>query len=141
MNSHSNTEFSRATDFFGQLPSLDAPLPLMRFSYQYHQMAAEHPALNELDWVNENQTQFSHNSCSSGGSTYGSPSSLAGYGAQRPSFMQRSVSSHSLLKNGGPHPVSALFAELLDSENGPVRRVYSTGDLQVSPHTYPFFYV
>ncbi|XP_061354060.1 two-component response regulator-like APRR1 [Gastrolobium bilobum] len=61
----------------------------------------------------------------------GSPSSLASYESQRASLMQRSVSSHSLQKNNGVHhPFSPLFAELLDSENGPVRRVYSTGDLQ-----------
>ncbi|KAJ7980923.1 zinc finger protein CONSTANS-like [Quillaja saponaria] len=43
---------------------------------------------------------------------------------------ERSLSSHSLHKNGVHHPVSKLFSELLDSENGPVRKAYSTGDLQ-----------
>jgi len=63
-----------------------------------------------------------YNSCSSGCTSYlGSPDRL----------MQRSISSRYLQKNDVPHhhPFSTLFAELLDQENGPVRRVYSTGDL------------
>jgi hypothetical protein len=65
---------------------------------------------------------------SSGCSSYmGSPSN---YEEQ---LMQRSI-SHSLQKNDGHHHhhqhlFPYLFSELLDTENGPVRRVYSTGDL------------
>ncbi|KHN22013.1 Zinc finger protein CONSTANS-LIKE 3 [Glycine soja] len=64
----------------------------------------------------------------------GSPSSLASnYESRR--VVQRSVSSHSLQKNGRAHhqpfsEFSPLFVEFIDSENGPVRRACSTGDLQ-----------
>ncbi|KAK9280105.1 hypothetical protein L1049_013791 [Liquidambar formosana] len=77
---------------------------------------------------------------SSGCSSYGSPSSLTSYFTQKPSLIQRSVSSHSFQKNGFCPPVSA-GTELLESETGPVRRVFSTGDLQqgiiMVQHTHP----
>ncbi|KAI4334464.1 hypothetical protein L6164_019157 [Bauhinia variegata] len=137
MYSPSNSTFLRVA---GHLPSPDAamptplpssaPAPLMHSTSQ----CPDQLALNEFDSVHDTLSQlnsrWSHNSCSSGCSSYGSPSPLASYRTQRPSLMQRSVSSHALMKNGVHHPVSALFAELLYSENGPVRRVYSTGDLQ-----------
>ncbi|KAL1361686.1 hypothetical protein HN51_010021 [Arachis hypogaea] len=83
-------------------------------------------------------------SASSGCST---PSSLASCGdttSQRVSAtkMHKSVSSHSLLlqnnNSSGVHhnrnqlypSFSALFCEFLNSDDAPVRRVYSTGDLQ-----------
>ncbi|XP_057954571.1 two-component response regulator-like APRR1 [Malania oleifera] len=64
----------------------------------------------------------------SGYSSYGSPSYATQ--EQRPSLIQRSVSSHSLMKNGfAQHLCSPT--EFFNSEmNGPVRRVFSTGDLQ-----------
>ncbi|KAI4322193.1 hypothetical protein L6164_021910 [Bauhinia variegata] len=141
----SNATSSPAADYFGHLPSPDAtmsmPLPTtllssatpMHSTSQYHFMP-DQLALNEFDSLHDTFSQFksemSHNSSSSGCSSYGSPSSLASYRTRRPNLMQRSVSSHALMKNGVHHPVSPLFAELLDSENAPVRRVYSTGDLQ-----------
>jgi len=96
---------------------------------QLHQMA-----LAEFD--SEASSNNTYNSCSSGCTSYmGSPSSLASYETRR---VQRSVSSHSLQKNsGGPHhPFSPLFAQLLDSQNGPVRRACSTGDLQVPSSSF-----
>ncbi|XP_062081940.1 two-component response regulator-like APRR9 isoform X2 [Humulus lupulus] len=81
------------------------------------------------------------NSSSSGCSSYSSPSSLGSAGAQRPSIIQRSVSSHSLQKSG-THRVLSSVAELLidsQSQTSPVRRVYSTGDLQrinMMQHSY-----
>nr|KYP68443.1 Zinc finger protein CONSTANS-LIKE 3 [Cajanus cajan] len=60
----------------------------------------------------------------------GSPSSLASYESQRACLMQRSVSSHSLQKNSNTLFSSPLFAQLLHSDNAPVRRACSTGDLQ-----------
>lgn len=71
---------------------------------------------------------------SSGCSSYGSPSSLASYGTQTSELMmQRSVSSHSLHKhvNGFQQLVSSP-TEFLDSDTSPVRKVFSTGDLQVT---------
>ncbi|KAM7522267.1 hypothetical protein LguiA_012169 [Lonicera macranthoides] len=69
---------------------------------------------------------------SSGCSSYGSPSSLASYGTQTSELMmQRSVSSHSLHKhvNAFQQLVSSP-TEFLDSDTSPVRKVFSTGDLQ-----------
>ncbi|OMO91385.1 Zinc finger protein CONSTANS-like protein [Corchorus olitorius] len=45
------------------------------------------------------------------------------------SFMQRSVSSHSLQKNGLYSHFAATLSDFIDSDSGPVRRVFSTGDL------------
>ncbi|KAF5751508.1 hypothetical protein HS088_TW02G00522 [Tripterygium wilfordii] len=61
----------------------------------------------------------------SGASCYNSPSSLASFGTQSPSYMQRSISSHSLQKNG-----FRCHLEYLETETGPVRRVFSAGDLE-----------
>ena len=128
MYTHSSTTtFSRAAEFLAHLPSPDALLPLLNSPSGYHHLMADQLAMNDLDSLSQLNSEMSYNSCSSGSSSYGSPS----YGNQRPGVMQRSVSSHSLVKNGVHHPLSALVADLLESENGPVRRVYSTGDLQV----------
>ncbi|TKY48469.1 Zinc finger protein CONSTANS 4 [Spatholobus suberectus] len=86
-----------------------------------------------LSQLNNSDTSYYYNNnnsnCSSGYSSYGgspSPTSVAS-----PNLMQRSVSSHSFhYNNGTHHPLSALFAELLDSDDTSVRRVCSTGDLQ-----------
>ncbi|RZC68251.1 hypothetical protein C5167_031507 [Papaver somniferum] len=91
----------------------------------------------------------------SSSSSYGSPSSLPSYSNiylhnhhYQPSLFQRSMSSHSLLnhqkEDGFFHPIfsSHLEEELspschgheqvfnLDSDESPMRKVYSTGDLQ-----------
>ncbi|KAK6645885.1 hypothetical protein PHAVU_L002465 [Phaseolus vulgaris] len=86
--------------------------------------------LNNFDtsYCYYNNNNNSSSNCSSGYSSYGgSPTSVA-----TPNFMQRSVNSNSFNynNNGTHHPLSALFAELLDSHDAPVRRVCSTGDLQ-----------
>ncbi|XP_057443676.1 zinc finger protein CO3 [Lotus japonicus] len=113
--------YTRATDSLTHFP------PSPTHNYQL--------TLSELDSLSQLNSEVSSNanySGSSGSTSYvGSPSSLASHETQRVGLMQRSVSSHSLQKNSGVHhPFSALFAELMDSKNGPVRRVYSTGDLQ-----------
>ncbi|BAT91915.1 hypothetical protein LR48_Vigan05g185000 [Vigna angularis] len=86
-----------------------------------------------LSQLNNSDTSYcyhnnSTSNCSSGYSSYGgSPTSVP-----TPTFMQRSVSSNSFnyTNNGTHHPLSAFFAELLDSHDAPVRRVCSAGDLQ-----------
>ncbi|XP_039689728.1 uncharacterized protein [Medicago truncatula] len=89
---------------------------------QQHNHLGEYESVPQLNSSGGGGGGGNYNSCSSGCASYlGSPDRL----------MQRSISSHSLQKNDVPHhhPFSTLFAELLDQENGPVRRVYSTGDL------------
>ncbi|CAI8592383.1 unnamed protein product [Vicia faba] len=81
----------------------------------------------EFDSFQDTLSQLNNSEFSSCYSSYaGSPS------PNTPIFMQRSISSHSLHHNNGTHryPLSAFFAELLDSEDTPVRKIYSTGDLQ-----------
>uniref|UniRef100_A0A5B6YMV7 Putative histone-lysine N-methyltransferase set-2 n=1 Tax=Davidia involucrata TaxID=16924 RepID=A0A5B6YMV7_DAVIN len=68
--------------------------------------------------------EFDSMSCSS----YGSPSSLASYSTQGSSLIQRSVSSHSLIQKNGF--CGGQLVEFVDLESSPVRRVFSTGDLQ-----------
>ncbi|XVE79670.1 hypothetical protein DITRI_Ditri14bG0076700 [Diplodiscus trichospermus] len=69
-----------------------------------------------------------HSGSSSG--SYNSPSSLASCcTTQKPSFIQRSISSHSLQKNGVHCQFGSSLIEFTDSDSGPVRRVFSTGDL------------
>ncbi|KAK7312519.1 hypothetical protein VNO77_36429 [Canavalia gladiata] len=134
MYTHPNTSFSRAADSFGnfQSPSVASPMqystttPPPPQQHHYHQLA-----LGEYDSLHESLSQLNSevsSNTSSGCTSYvGSPS----YETRRACLMQRSVSSHSLQKNNGVHhPFSPLFAELLDSETGPVRRACSTGDLQ-----------
>ncbi|WVZ04164.1 hypothetical protein V8G54_024970 [Vigna mungo] len=129
MYTHSNASLPRSAESLAHfLSPQDASTPSpMQYAAapqpQHHQVA-----LGEFD--SEASSNNTYNSCSSGCTSYmGSPSSLASYESRR---VQRSVSSHSLQKNGGGlhHPFSPLFAQLLDSQNGPVRRACSTGDLQ-----------
>ncbi|CAL5200219.1 unnamed protein product [Lathyrus oleraceus] len=83
----------------------------------------------EFDSFQDTLSQLNNSELSSGYSSYGgSPSPTP----STPIFMQRSISSHSLYHNNGTrhHPLSAFFAELLGSEDTPVRKVSSTGDLQ-----------
>ncbi|XWS74205.1 hypothetical protein CRYUN_Cryun02cG0195900 [Craigia yunnanensis] len=61
--------------------------------------------------------------------SFNSPSSLASCCTQKPSFMQRSVSSHSLQKNGLHCHFAWSLNEFIDSDSCPVKRVLSTGDL------------
>lgn len=81
---------------------------------------------------------YSGSSSSSGSSScYNSPSSFLSAETQSgPSLFQRSISSVSLQRNDGGYyhyiPLAMNALELAESETSPVRRVYSTGDLQVS---------
>ncbi|CAK8536170.1 unnamed protein product [Lathyrus sativus] len=81
----------------------------------------------EFDSFQDTLSQLNNSELSSGYSSYGGSSSPS-----TPIFMQRSISSHSLHHNNGTRrlPLSAFFAELLNSEDTPVRKVSSTGDLQ-----------
>ncbi|XP_028756974.1 two-component response regulator-like APRR9 isoform X2 [Neltuma alba] len=56
------------------------------------------------------ESEVSHSSCSSGCSGHGSPTSLMSCQG----VFQRSISSHSLQRTEAHHPVSALFADLLE---------------------------
>ncbi|XP_054812428.1 two-component response regulator-like APRR5 [Prosopis cineraria] len=138
MYPHSKATFSRSATSIDYLPSPTAAtvpllfpsLPSMHsVSPSQNHLIPDRLAVTEFDSL-LNLEMSRNNSWSSGCSSYGWPSSLATYRTQRPSLMQRSVSSLSLQKNDYRHPVSALFAEFLDSDVGPVRRVCSTGDLQ-----------
>lgn len=126
MYGHHGNSFPRAADPYVEWPYMGlqpqvAPLLLQP------QLEVEQQMLEAAAAAVSNTT-----SCASSGncSSYSSPSSLGS--TQQPSLIQRSVSSHSLQKNGS-HPVLSSVAELLmDSETSSVRRVYSTGDLQVT---------
>ncbi|ONI00418.1 hypothetical protein PRUPE_6G088100 [Prunus persica] len=112
MYGHNSTAFPRAADF------------------QFQGSPPAHPLLYHEQLLVS--AEFS-NSCSSGSSSYcASPiSSGTGGGA---TLIQRSVSSHSLQKTScGTH---RLVSDLLESETGPVRRVYSTGDLDLQQLQY-----
>lgn len=78
------------------------------------------------------ETVGSHctSSTASGCSSYGSPSSLVSGSCSV--IMQRSISSHSFQKNGYHCHFTSHPHDFLDMETSPVRRVFSTGDLQVS---------
>ncbi|KAI3413053.1 uncharacterized protein J3R85_016624 [Psidium guajava] len=74
-------------------------------------------------------------SSSGGSSCYSSPGSFPSAETQSgPSLFQRSISSVSLQRNEGGYyhysPLAMSALELAESETSPVRRVYSTGDLQ-----------
>ncbi|KAK2434026.1 CCT motif family protein [Trifolium repens] len=93
-------------------------------------MQQQYNQLGEYGSVTQPNLEVSYsNGGGSGCSSYmGSPSNY------EERLMQRSISSQSLQKNDGHHHhhqhlFPNLFSELLDTENGPVRRVYSTGDL------------
>lgn len=145
MYPHSNSTPSRAAYTTDSSP-LQPPYPYLvtsmhsisisSTSHQQHDNLIPDYQLGvtEFDPLVNSNISFSNNSCSSGCSSYSSPTFLNNYGNnQRPSLMHRSVSSHSLLRNTeNHHPISSLFAELFDSDDGPVRRALSTGDLQVS---------
>ncbi|XP_034218852.1 zinc finger protein CO3 isoform X3 [Prunus dulcis] len=112
MYGHNSTAFPRAADF------------------QFQGSPPAHPLLYHEQLLVS--AEFS-NSCSSSSSSYcASPiSSGTGGGA---TLIQRSVSSHSLQKTScGTH---RLVSDLLESETGPVRRVYSTGDLDLQQLQY-----
>ncbi|GAV71398.1 CCT domain-containing protein [Cephalotus follicularis] len=90
------------------------------------------PQLGEFDSVHSSSSSGAGSSC------HNSPSSMVscccGCNTYEPSLIQRSISSHSLQNNHGIHYHYHHFNthhEFLDSDtNGPVRRVFSTGDLQ-----------
>ncbi|KAF6137528.1 hypothetical protein GIB67_031807 [Kingdonia uniflora] len=72
--------------------------------------------------------------------SYGSPSSLPSYYAQRPSMFQRSLSNCSLEKDSFYHhqhhpifsSIEEYHPEIFDMEESSMRKVFSTGDLQVN---------
>ncbi|XP_022753850.1 uncharacterized protein LOC111302177 isoform X2 [Durio zibethinus] len=81
-----------------------------------------------FDSMSETLHSGGGSSSSSGG--YNSPSSLARCcTTQKPGFIQRSLSSHSLQKSGLHCHFASSLNEFVDSDSGPVRRVFSTGDL------------
>lgn len=128
-----------SADLIGNLPLLEptAPLPplLITPGYDFDSMGAV--ALPKLEQ--------SH-SCSSGCSSYESPSLLTSYPVPSPSLMQRSISSLSLQKKNGVNgfrdfrqlvSTTSSLGDFIDSETSHVRRVFSTGDLQVRPFHIP----
>lgn len=114
-----------------QPPHLPHQLPPPQYHDQLAASEVEVDSLREtLALLSSDGATSNNNGCSSACSSYSSPSSVGWSADQRPSLIQRSVSSHSLQKNGA-HRVLSSLSELLDSaETSAVRRVYSTGDLQ-----------
>ncbi|GMY10738.1 zinc finger protein CONSTANS-LIKE 1 [Fagus crenata] len=136
MYAHPNPAFSRAADSLGQSTSpanlLPLTIPLLPPNL-LDQLTSEFDSVvvpESLRALNSPEVGTNNSSNCSGCSSCGSTGSLASHQTQRPSFIQRSVSSHSLLKNGFRQLVSSSTHEFVDSESGPVRRVFSTGDLQ-----------
>lgn len=86
---------------------------------------------SELDPMLES-SGFLHSEVSYSGSS-GPCSSYESPATSQPGLIQRSASSHSLLRNNGQrHRLGVrVSASLFDAE-GPMRRVYSSGDLLVS---------
>ncbi|KAH7542542.1 hypothetical protein FEM48_Zijuj02G0085200 [Ziziphus jujuba var. spinosa] len=127
MYGYHSSPFPRASDSLADSPFPPPPPPPPS---SHPPFLPDHFSGTDFDSLHETLRLLGSevsNSCSSGCSSYGSPCSL---GAHKPTLIQRSVSSHSLQKNG-THRVLSSVAELLESsETGPVRRVYSTGDLQ-----------
>ncbi|XP_020532515.1 uncharacterized protein LOC105628182 isoform X2 [Jatropha curcas] len=126
MYGHSNTTFSRADFVLGHYPPSPegaAPSPLIsgQFLPPAHLIVPDQLAGGGFDFGS---------STNSGCSSYSSPSSLASCGTnQQTSLIQRSISSHSLQKNGY-HCHFTCPQDFLDLDTCPVRRVFSTGDLQ-----------
>lgn len=84
---------------------------------------------SELDSVLEPPSflpsEVSYSGSSGPCSSYGSPTS-------QPALIQRSMSSHSLQKNRVSYGPGVAISSFFDVEVPAVRRVYSSGDLQVS---------
>jgi hypothetical protein len=144
MYAHPNPAFSRAADSLGQSTSpanlLPLTIPLLPPNL-LDQLTSEFDSVvvpESLRALNSPEVGTNNSSNCSGCSSCGSTGSLASHQTQRPSFIQRSVSSHSLLKNGFRQFVSSSTHEFVDSESGPVRRVFSTGDLQVYIYIYTY---
>ncbi|WJX50337.1 hypothetical protein P8452_36657 [Trifolium repens] len=96
-------------------------------------MQQQHSQLGEYDSVTQPNLEVSYSNGGGGGGSSGCSSYMGSPSNYEEQLMQRSI-SHSLQKNDGHHHhhqhlFPYLFSELLDTENGPVRRVYSTGDL------------
>ncbi|CAL0321912.1 unnamed protein product [Lupinus luteus] len=137
MYEHSNTAFSCASTPTTTLPSSASP-PMI------HDHLATLTEINTLLKVNNseitsyNNNNSNNNSCSSGYSScfYGNAASPSCVASTNLLMQNRSLSSNSLNQNhhnyysGTHHTLSTFFAELLHSHDAPVRRVYSTGDLQ-----------
>ncbi|KAL6979260.1 hypothetical protein U1Q18_020925 [Sarracenia purpurea var. burkii] len=129
MYGHNNSLIGyAATDFVGHFPLLDLPAPppnlppIIPTGTEFDPAAAAALPKSEVSYS------------SSGSSSYGSPSSRA---SVSPSLIQRSASSVSLQKNINGflyQMASTSLAEFMGSESGPIRRVFSTGDLQVKYH-------
>ncbi|KAK8494498.1 hypothetical protein V6N12_073493 [Hibiscus sabdariffa] len=72
----------------------------------------------------------SYDLVSGGSSSSESYNSLLNFCTQKQSFMQRSISSHSLQNNGLHCHLASCLNEFNDSDSGRVRRAFSTGDLE-----------
>lgn len=124
---NNNSFYDDSSDFINQnYPSGLTP-PLLQ------SRAGDFDSMNEAFVVANANANMSTGSRCTSNSYIGSPTSPLSYTSSHPpnstaSLMQRSLSSHSLQKNGFQLPVSTP-ASLLDLEIGPVRRVFSTGDL------------
>ncbi|KAF2283374.1 hypothetical protein GH714_003625 [Hevea brasiliensis] len=127
MYGHGNSTFPRADFVLGHHPSSpDGPAPSAFLSVSGQFPSPAHLIIPDQLAAYE----MAGSSTTSGCSSYGSPSSLASCGTtQQPSLIQRSISSHSLQKNGY-HCHLTCPQDFLDLDTSHVRRVFSTGDLQ-----------
>lgn len=135
-NTTSSNDFSYhfSGDLFEHSPVLDNLTAVPVSSLQVDCLMIPN---NEFDSVSAtlmtNKQELCNNTTSSGYSSYGSPTSLTSYEAQPFSYMmQKSSSSRSLHNNINGfqcHQQLTQFSGFDDSS--PVRKVFSTGDLQV----------
>ncbi|KAL3530673.1 hypothetical protein ACH5RR_009995 [Cinchona calisaya] len=143
-NNETPYAYSSSTDEFliGHFPSssLVPPAPLAIPINEYDSLCALKSELNCSSNNSSGCSSYSSPTYATSNTTtyYGSPTSFTSYEAinNNPDLMQRSISSHSLLHNknieGFPPPlVSSPNGYYYDSsETSPVRKVFSTGDLE-----------
>ncbi|KAA8549542.1 hypothetical protein F0562_001440 [Nyssa sinensis] len=136
-NTTNNNTFSDPTALlFGHFPSLpdftSTPLALPSAPLILPHPQPPPPLVipgNEFDSMSALKSDVNYSS--SGCSSYGSSSSPGSYSIlQGSSLIQRSESSHSLQKNGFCGQLVSSPTDFIDLETSPVRRVFSTGDLQ-----------
>ncbi|XP_030442571.2 putative zinc finger protein CONSTANS-LIKE 11 [Syzygium oleosum] len=133
---HADTQCPYSTSDVAARSSFPSLLPLPLLTIPNPDPLA---AIAEFDSVKPpcHYPDVSHSGTSSSGgsSCYSSPSSFPSAETRSgPSLFQRSISSVSLQRKDGGYyhysPLAVSALELAESETSPVRRVYSTGDLQ-----------
>lgn len=150
-NSNSNEiPYGFSTEFTGHFPFPELINSPSSFSLISAPPPLAIPANNNNDYDSLSPLKSELGYSSSGCSSYSSPTSLTSYYGSSPSYgssscssnlMQRSISSQSLQKNINegfmtPMVSSPTGYSYIESETSPVRKVFSTGDLQVIKNIY-----